>query len=340
MPSWARACTALGTFLATARPANRGGRRRRGHRALQGTVLGAQDEDKEEGAVSDVVPAPAAPRACRDAGFILRPRTQTPRHPWHAQCHQPMRDRADGCHHARRFGSPSAVRALIYKCCPPALSLPAAPPPSTRPQTIGIVRCVSAAAPRALVCAAPGAGSAVWEGEGGRRDLQSIVAQGTAIIGCVTAAWTGSCVLPHPASCLALPPCFRIRRGSRVRLARRHTHRSHTLIHTATLLISRPVLMATAHPRPSAALLHGLRPPPGCLLSHRTLSARTLHTSYITAAASFPNRPRHGALVRTTPDLALCQLYIIHTPVLRSPRRPRACLAPAANRFSLHTLTS
>lgn len=72
MPSWARARAALGTFLATPRPANRGGRRRGGHRPLHGTVRGALDEDKEEGAVSDVVPAPAAQRACRDAGFILR----------------------------------------------------------------------------------------------------------------------------------------------------------------------------------------------------------------------------------------------------------------------------
>ncbi len=178
--------------------------------------------------------------------------------------------------------------------------------------------------------------------EGRRRDLQSIVGQGTAIIGCVTAAWPGSRVLPHPGSCLALPPCFRKRPCSRVRLARRHAHRSHTLIHTATPLISLPTARPDAHPHPPSTharplrALHGLRPPPPGLLSHRTLS-RCAHFTYFVhhRGRFFPNRPRHGALVRTTPDLALCQLYIIHTPVLRSPRRPRACLAPAANQSLL-----
>lgn len=98
-------------------------------------------------------------------------------------------------------------------------------------------------------------------------------------------------LLPNPAR-LARPP----RPPSHPPIAHTDTHRDTADI-TVMASHSRP------HPRPSAALLHGLRPPHGCLLSHRTLSARTLHTSYITAAASFPNRPRHGALVRTTPDL-------------------------------------
>lgn len=154
-----------------------------------------------------------------------------------------------------------------------------------------------------LSCARPqGREARCGRREGCRRDLQSIVAQGTAISGCVTAAWTGSSRLPA-SGVVPCPPAL-LPKPSIVRLARRRTHR-----YTRDTFDITPPHGHPQPPRSPTPVLccpctgSVLRPLACCRIE---LSLRALYILRTSPRLLLPNRPRHGALVRTTPDSASC----------------------------------